>query len=53
MNERVKRDRPRMVAVKSRYLRRRRILKGERDTERGAKDTEARGTPNEVPSRKR
>jgi len=37
---------------KSRYLRRRRIAQGAQDVERGMKDTERRGTPNDVPSRK-
>jgi hypothetical protein len=38
------------VPVKSRFLRRKRILKGVRELERGAKDTERRGVPNDVPS---
>jgi len=38
------------VPVKSRFLRRKRILKAVRDVERGAQDTERRGTPNDVPA---
>lgn len=38
------------VPVKSRFLRRKRILKGVRELERGAKDTERRGVPNDVPA---
>ena len=41
---------PSYVPVKSRFLRRKRILKAVRDVERGAKDTEGRGTPNDVPA---
>jgi hypothetical protein len=41
---------PEFVASKSRFLRRRRILKAVRDVESGAKDTEARGVPNDVPA---
>jgi hypothetical protein len=43
---------PQSVPGKSRFLRRKRILKGERDIERGAKDTERRGVPNDLPGRK-
>ena len=46
-------QKPRFVAVKSRFLRRRRIAKGARDAEEGRKDTEARGIPSDVPARKR
>jgi len=45
----VKAPKPEFVAAKSRFLRRRRILKTVRDIERGAKDTEQRGVPDEVP----
>ena len=46
----MKASKPEFVAAKSRFLRRRRILKAVRDVERGAKDTERRGVPNEVPN---
>ncbi len=36
--------------AKSRFLRRKRILKGVRDVERGAKDTERRGAPKHLPA---
>lgn len=49
----MKPQRPRFVAVKSRFLRRRRIAKGATDVERGLKDTERRGVPNDVPASKR
>ena len=45
----MKAPKPEFVAAKSRFLRRRRILKAVRDIERGAKDTEPRGAPNDVP----
>ena len=45
----MKAPKPEFVAAKSRFLRRRRILKAVRDVERGAKDTESRGVPNDVP----
>lgn len=38
-----------VTAAKSRFLRRRRVLKGLRDVERGVRDTERRGTPNDLP----
>ena len=41
---------PSYVPVKSRFLRRKRILKAVRDVERGAKDSERRGAPNDVPA---
>lgn len=40
-------------AAKSRFLRRRRIVKAARDAERGLKDTERRGVPNDVPAPRR
>jgi hypothetical protein len=46
----VKSQKPDFVAVKSRFLRRKRILKGARDVERGLKDTERRGAPNDLPN---
>jgi hypothetical protein len=46
----MKSQKPEYAAVKSRFLRRKRILKALRDVERGAKDTERRGAPNDVPS---
>ena len=49
----MKPQKPRFVAVKSRYLRRRRIAKGAADAERGLKDTERRGIPNDLPAGKR
>lgn len=48
----MKTRRPESVPGKSRFLRRKRILKGERDVERGVKDTERRGVPNDLPGRK-
>ncbi|MFN2643776.1 MAG: hypothetical protein ABR570_02205 [Burkholderiales bacterium] len=49
----MKSERPQRVPVKSRFLRRKRILKGERDVERGLKDTERRGSPSDVPAARR
>jgi hypothetical protein len=46
----MKTHKPEFVAAKSRFLRRRRILKAVRDIDSGAKDTEARGVPNGVPA---
>jgi hypothetical protein len=46
-------QKPEFVPAKSRYLRRKRILKAVRDVERGMKDTERRGAPNDVPGRRR
>ncbi len=43
----MKAQKPEFVAAKSRFLRRRRIVKAMR--ERGAKDTEGRAVPNDVP----
>jgi len=48
----MKPQKPRFVAVKSRFLRRRRIAKGAADAEEGRKDTERRGIPNDLPARK-
>lgn len=45
----MKAQKPEFVAGKSRFLRRKRILKAVRDVERGLKDTERRGVPNDVP----
>jgi hypothetical protein len=45
----VKTHKPEFVPAKSRFLRRRRIFKAVRDVESGAKDTEARGVPNDLP----
>jgi hypothetical protein len=36
--------------AKSRFLRRRRIVKAAHDVERGLKDTERRGIPSDVPA---
>ena len=49
----MKTQKPEFVAVKSRFLRRKRILKGARDVERGLKDTERRGVPNDLPKKGR
>lgn len=38
------------MPAKSRFLRRRRIVKAANDVERGLKDTERRGVPNDVPA---
>jgi hypothetical protein len=38
---------------KSRFLRRKRIVKAERDVERGLKDTDRRGIPNDLPAKRR
>lgn len=46
----MKAHKPEYVPVKSRFLRRKRILKAVRDVERGAKDTERRGAPDDMPS---
>jgi hypothetical protein len=48
----MKTQKPELVPGKSRYLRRKRIAKGARDIERGAKDTERRGAPNDLPTRR-
>lgn len=45
----MKTAKPEYVPVKSRFLRRKRILKAVRDVERGVKDTERRGVPSDVP----
>jgi hypothetical protein len=46
----MKAHKPEYVPAKSRFLRRKRILKAVRDVERGAKDTERRGAPGDMPS---
>ena len=46
----MKTQKPEYVPVKSRFLRRKRILKAVRDVERGVKDTERRGVPSDVPA---
>lgn len=46
----MKTQKPSRVPGKSRFLRRKRIVKGARDAERGVKDTERRGTPNDLPA---
>jgi hypothetical protein len=46
----MKARKPEYVPVKSRFLRRKRILKVVRDVERGAKDSGRRGAPSDVPS---
>ena len=45
----MKLHKPEFVPGKSRFLRRKRIHKGVRDIERGMKDTERRGVPNDIP----
>jgi hypothetical protein len=45
----VKPHKPEYVPVKSRFLRRKRILKAVRGVERGVKDTERRGLPADLP----
>ena len=45
----MKTHKPEFAPGKSRFLRRKRILKAVRDVERGAKDTERRGVPSDVP----
>lgn len=49
----MKAHKPELVPGKSRFLRRKRILKGVRDVERGVKDTERRGVPNDLPVKRR
>ena len=49
----MKTRKPALVPGKSRFLRRKRIAKGEHDVERGVKDTERRGIPNDLPSKRR
>ena len=44
---------PSFVPAKSRFLRRKRIVKAARDIESGRKDTERRGIPNDVPTKRR
>ena len=41
------------VPAKSRFLRRKRIVKAARDIEHGRKDTERRGIPTDVPAKRR
>jgi len=48
----MKTQKPAAVPGKSRFLRRKRVLKGEQDVERGVQDTERRGVPNDVPGRR-
>jgi hypothetical protein len=45
----VKAQKSEFTPGKSRFLRRKRIVKAVRDVERGAKDTERRGVPNDIP----
>ena len=45
----MKAQKPEFTPGKSRFLRRKRILKAVRDVERGAKDTERRGVPSDLP----
>ena len=48
----MKTQKPALVPGKSRFLRRKRIGKAVQDVERGSKDTERRGVPNDLPGRK-
>ena len=49
----MKTQKPHLVPGKSRFLRRKRIVKGAQDVERGVKDTERRGIPNDLPTKRR
>ena len=49
----MKTGKPKLVPGKSRYLRRKRIVKAVRAVERGEKDTERRGIPNDLPVKRR
>jgi hypothetical protein len=49
----MKTQKPEVVPGKSRYLRRKRIVKAARGVERGEKDTDRRGTPNDLPVRRK
>jgi hypothetical protein len=49
----MKSQKPEMVPGKSRFLRRKRVLKAVRGVERGEKDTERRGVPNDLPARRK
>jgi hypothetical protein len=49
----MKTQKPEMVPGKSRFLRRKRIAKAVRGVERGEKDTERRGVPNDLPARRK
>jgi hypothetical protein len=49
----MKTQKPELVPGKSRFLRRKRIGKAVRDAERGLKDTERRGVPNDLPAKPR
>ena len=49
----MKTHKPAVRPGKSRFLRRKRIVKAGRDIERGLKDTESRGIPNDLPVKRR
>ena len=49
----MKTEKPALVPGKSRYLRRKRIVKAARGVARGEKDTERRGIPNDLPAKRR
>jgi hypothetical protein len=49
----MKTQKPAVVPGKSRFLRRKRIVKAAQDVERGLKDTERRGIPNDLPTKRR
>jgi hypothetical protein len=46
----MKAQKPELVPGKSRYLRRKRMVKAVRAVESGMKDTERRGIPSDVPN---
>ena len=46
----MKTKKPASIPGKSRFLRRKRIVKAARDVERGLPDTERRGIPNDLPA---
>ncbi len=48
----MKSQKPEFIAVKSRFLRRKRVRQAARDVEQGLKDTERRGLPNDLPVKK-
>ena len=49
----MKTHKPEFVPAKSRFLRRKRIVKAARDIDNGRKDTERRGIPSDIPQKRR
>ena len=49
----MKTHKPELVPGKSRFLRRKRMVKAVRDVENGRKDTERRGMPSDIPAKRR